>query len=78
MGIRQLYLAVRSIGCSLFGVSPGSDVVYMTWTAPADFQTDWKGSAHLCKGLNVRGAWSSQADSVAQQSQVSVCLRPAN
>lgn len=50
----------------------------MTLTAAADFQSDKKGSARLCKGLNVRGVWSSQADSVALQSQVSVSLRCVN
>lgn len=50
----------------------------MTLTAAADFQSDKKGLARLCKGLNVRGVWSSQADSVAPQSQVSVSLRCVN
>ncbi len=78
MGIRQLHLAVGSISSSLFLVSSGSDVVYMTLTTAADFQSDKKGLARLCKGLNVRGVWSSQADSVAPQSQVSVSFRCVN
>lgn len=39
-GITQLYLAARSISCSLFMVSPGTDIVYMTRTTAADPQTD--------------------------------------
>lgn len=67
-----------SIRCALLAVPPGSDAVCVTQTAAADFQTDQKGLALLREGLNVRGAWSSQADSVALQSQVSVCLRHVN
>lgn len=40
---------------ALCSVSSGSDVVYMTLTAAADFQSDKTCSARLCKGLNVRG-----------------------
>lgn len=74
----ERYQTAVSIRCALLAVPPGSDAVCVTQSAAADFQTDQKGLALLREGLNVRGAWSSQADSVALQSQVSVCLRHVN